>query len=147
MGRGLNRRLYTPMFLRTMVPKALAKLSQYPGLFDRERLLRARDLYDFDDVFTAPLHGFDNTDDYWRRASALPVLGQIAVPALVLNARNDPFIPAHSLPGSHAVSRAVTLWQPAEGGHVGFPVADTPWPASQVLAMPQAVLDFLQAAL
>lgn len=147
IGRGLNRHLYTPMFLRTMVPKALAKLDQFPGLFDRERLLQARDLYQFDDVFTAPLHGFANTDDYWRRASALPVLGQVAVPALALNARNDPFIPAHSLPGVQDVSDTVTLWQPQEGGHVGFPVADASWPASHVLAMPEAVADFLQAAL
>jgi predicted alpha/beta-fold hydrolase len=130
-----------------MVPKALAKLAQHPGLFDRERLLQVRDLYDFDDVFTAPLHGFANTDDYWRRASALPVLGQVAVPALALNARNDPFIPAHSLPGVQDVSGTVTLWQPQEGGHVGFPVADASWPASHVLAMPEAVADFLQAAL
>lgn len=145
IGRGLNRHLYTPMFLRTMIPKAMAKLAQYPGLFDRERLLRVRDLYGFDDVFTAPLHGFAGTEDYWRRASALPVLKQVAVPALALNARNDPFIPALSLPGVHSVSDHLTLWQPEQGGHVGFPVADTRWPDSHVLAMPHAVADFLQA--
>lgn len=147
IGRGLNRHLYTPMFLRTMVPKALAKLAQYPGLFDRQRLLRVRDLYDFDDVFTAPLHGFAHAEDYWQRASALPVLKHVAVPALALNALNDPFIPAQSLPGTQTVSPDLTLWQPAEGGHVGFPVAGAFWPASHVLAMPQAVADFLEAAL
>ena len=72
------------MFLRTMKPKALRKLTQHPGLFDRERLIAAPDLYAFDDVFTAPLRGFRNTDDYWLRGSAKPHLHRIRIPALVL---------------------------------------------------------------
>ena len=83
IGRGFNRQVYTRMFLRTMKPKALAKLGQHPGLFARERLVSARDLYEFDDVFTAPLHGFRDTQDYWRRASAKPLLRGIRVPASV----------------------------------------------------------------
>ena len=120
IGRGLNRWIYTPYFLRSMVPKALAKLRQHPGLFDEQALRRARTLEDFDNVFTAPLHGFADTADYWRRASALPRLAGLRIPALLLNARNDPFIPADSLPGAQQVSSSVRLWQPAEGGHVGF---------------------------
>ncbi len=100
IGRGFNRLVYTRMFLRSMLPKALAKLAQHPRLFDRERLLAARDLYQFDDVFTAPLHGFRGVDDYWSRGSAKPHLASIRVPALLLNARNDPFIPAASLPSA-----------------------------------------------
>ena len=123
IGRGFNRLVYTRMFLATMVPKAMRKLDQHPGLFDRDALLAARDLYAFDNLFTAPLHGFRDTDDYWARASAKPVLGDIQVPALVLNARNDPFVPAASLPTAHEVSARVTLWQPGQGGHVGFPTA------------------------
>lgn len=136
IGRGFNRLVYTTMFLRSMKPKALAKLAQHPGLFDRQALLAARDLYEFDNIFTAPLHGFRDTEDYWRRASAKPVLDRIRIPALALNARNDPFVPAASLPEAGAVGRHVTLWQPAEGGHVGFPAGR--WPG-HVLAMPQAV--------
>jgi hypothetical protein len=108
------------MFLRTMVPKALQKLQQHPGLFDRDRLMRARDLYEFDNIFTAPLHGFRDTDDYWARASAKPHLHRIRVPALVVNALNDPFVPASSLPAAHEVGAHVTLWQPSGGGHVGL---------------------------
>ncbi|HNV59483.1 MAG TPA: alpha/beta fold hydrolase, partial [Rhodoferax sp.] len=103
IGEGFNRLVYTRMFLKTMKPKALRKLAQHPGLFDRDALLRARDLYEFDNVFTAPLHGFRNTQDYWSRASAKPRLRQIQIPALVVNARNDPFVPAACLPGSHEV--------------------------------------------
>ncbi|MDP9931573.1 putative alpha/beta-fold hydrolase [Variovorax paradoxus] len=136
IGRGFNRLVYTRMFLSTMKPKALAKLAQFPGLFDRERLLAARDLYAFDDVFTAPLHGFRNTDDYWERGSSKPHLRAIRVPTLVVNALNDPFIPASSLPGPGEVGPYVTLWQPAHGGHVGFPLGVPP---GHVRGMPERV--------
>jgi uncharacterized protein len=144
IGRSFNRQVYTRMFLRTMVPKALKKLEQHPGLFDRQRLLAARNLYEFDDVFTAPLHGFKDADDYWLRASAKPHLHRVAVPALLLNALNDPFVPAAGLPQAGDVSRHVTLWQPAQGGHVGFPTPPFP---GYVRAMPEAVTAFLAAQL
>ena len=126
IGRGFNRLVYTRMFLRTMKPKALAKLASIPGLFDRERLLAARDLYEFDDVFTAPLHGFRNTDDYWSRASAKPHLQRIRVPALVAQ-RAQRSVRAGAACRAHGeVGRCVTLWQPAHGGHVGFPAGRFP---------------------
>lgn len=144
IGRGWNRWLYTPMFLRSMKPKALRKLVQHPGLFDRERLLAARTLHDFDNVFTAPLHGYRDTADYWRRASALPALGDIRIPALVLNALNDPFVPAASLPRTLPAGSPVTLWQPRHGGHVGFPAGRPP---GHVLDLPRAVMGWLQGRL
>lgn len=139
--RGFNWLVYSRMFLATMKPKALAKWQQHPGLFDRVKLAAARTLYEFDNVFTAPLHGFKDTPDYWARASAKPHLARIRIPALVLNAHNDPFVPAASLP-TQAVGR-VTLWQPAHGGHVGFPTGAYP---AHVLTMPQSVTDWLAAA-
>ena len=144
IGRGFNRQVYTRMFLRSMKPKALRKLTQHPGLFSRERLLAARDLYAFDNVFTAPLHGFKDTDDYWRRGSAQPHLQRIRIPALVLNARNDPFVPGESLPQPRDVGSFVTLWQPAHGGHVGFPGGR--WP-SHVHTLPEQVMGWLQRAI
>ncbi len=137
IGRGFNRLVYTRMFLRTMKPKALAKLAQHPGLFSREKLLVARDLYDFDNVFTAPLHGFRDTDDYWARGSAKPHLQRIRIPALVLNARNDPFVPGASLPAAHEVGKHVTLWQPGHVGHFGFPAGR--WPG-HVMTLPDEVM-------
>ena len=144
IGEGFNRQVYTRMFLRSMKPKALRKLAQHPGLFSRERLIAARDLYDFDDVFTAPLHGFKGTDDYWSRGSAKPHLQRIRIPALVLNARNDPFVPARSLPHAAHVGPCVTLWQPAHGGHVGFPGGR--WPG-HVLTLPEHVMGWVRAHL
>jgi predicted alpha/beta-fold hydrolase len=136
IGRGFNRLVYTTMFLRSMKPKALAKLKQHPGLFDQARLMAARDLYEFDDIFTAPLHGFRSADDYYARASAKPHLHRIRIPALVLNALNDPFVPASSLPAQNEVGTFVTLWQPREGGHVGFPDGSLP---GHVRTMPSEI--------
>lgn len=136
IGRGFNRLVYTRMFLNTMKPKALTKLAQHPGLFKREALLAASNLYEFDNVFTAPLHGFKNTEDYWARASAKPHLHTIQIPALVVNARNDPFVPSWCLPSQKEVGACVTLWQPRHGGHVGFPKGTLP---GHVRALPDAV--------
>ena len=140
IGAGFNRQVYTRMFLRSMKPKALRKWAQHPGLFDRAKLLAARDLYDFDNVFTAPLHGFRDTDDYWQRGSAKPHLHRIRVPALLLNARNDPFVPAACLPHGREVGAFVTLWQPAHGGHVGFPGGR--WPG-HVHTLPEQVMGWM----
>ncbi len=142
IGRGFNRQVYTRMFLRTMKPKALQRLALHPRLFDREALVAARDLYAFDNIFTAPLHGFKNTDDYWHRASAKPHLHSIRIPALVLNAHNDRFVPASSLPAQSEVGTHVTLWQPRHGGHVGFPAGGPP---GHVRALPDAVGGWLLA--
>ncbi|MBI1834513.1 MAG: alpha/beta fold hydrolase, partial [Burkholderiales bacterium] len=88
----------TKKFLRTLKPKCLEKLKQFPKLFDREKMLAAKNLHQFDNVVTAPLHGYRDVEDYWHRASACLVLDDIRVPTLVLNAKNDPFLPARYLP-------------------------------------------------
>jgi len=142
IGRGFNRLVYTRRFLVTMKPKALQKLLQHPGLFNADALRAARDLYEFDNAFTAPVHGFKSTEDYWSRASAKQHLHQIRIPALVVNARNDPFVPAWSLPRQRDVGSHVTLWQPAHGGHVGFPQGPIP---GHVRSMPDAVGGWLAA--
>jgi predicted alpha/beta-fold hydrolase len=137
---GFNKAVYARMFLQTMKPRAMEKLKQYPNLFDAQKLLAATTLYEFDDVFTAPLHGYKNTDDYWRRASAKPRLKDVQVPALVLNAKNDPFVPASCLPTSKDVSKHVSLWQPEQGGHVGFVSGRFP---GDLREMPWAVMEWM----
>src|SRR5215831_6277966 len=119
LGQGFNL-VYTKFFLATMRKKAEEKLVRFPGLFDTHAMRGARTLRAFDDVVTAPLHGFRDTDDYWTRASSKPVLRRIRVPTLLLNARNDPFMPAASLPGPSEVSAAVRVDFPEEGGHAAF---------------------------
>jgi len=138
LSSGLNM-VYTRMFLKSLKPKCLAKLEQFPGLFDRAALLAARDLHAFDNVVTAPLHGYRDTDDYWDRASARHVLGDITVPTLVLNALNDPFLPGQYLP--RQASSHVRLDYPAQGGHVGFAHGAPP---GRLDWLPQKMLTFLE---
>ena len=137
LSSGLNL-LYTRVFLQTLKPKCLAKLAQYPGLFDRDAMLNARDLYAFDNIVTAPLHGYRNTEDYWDRASARHVLEDITLPTLVLNARNDPFLPARYLPNRAAPK--VVLEYPTEGGHVGFSAGPLP---GNLDWLPKRIVNFL----
>ncbi|MBB3220464.1 YheT family hydrolase [Pseudoduganella umbonata] len=138
LGRGFNR-LYQRMFLETLKPKCAAKLAHFPGLFDLNAMQAARDLYTFDNVVTAPLHGYRNTDDYWNRASAKHVLGDITVPTLVLNALNDPFLPGIHLP--RRASKHVVLDYPEEGGHVGFATGRLP---GSLMWLPRRMVHFLE---
>ncbi len=119
IGTGLNR-IYATHFLWTLRPKSLAMAGRFPGTLDADRIRRARSMHDFDDAVTAKLHGFEGTADYWHRASSKPWLRHVAIPTLVVNARNDPFVPADSLPGAADVGADVLLEQPDGGGHVGF---------------------------
>ena len=132
--------IYTRMFLKTLKPKCLRKLEQFPGLFNREAMLNARDLYEFDNVVTAPLHGYLDTDDYWHRASAKHILHDITLPTLVLNAKNDPFLPGQHLPSQAAA--CVTLEYPEHGGHVGFAAGGIP---GHLNWLPQKILHFFEA--
>lgn len=141
LGRGFSL-LYARNFLSSLKVKSLEKLDRYPGLYEAARLRAASTLREFDDLVTAPLHGFRNTDDYWTRASSKPGLRNIRVPTLVINARNDPFLPAPALPGPAEVSGSVTLEQPAEGGHVGFVSGAFP---GNLDWLPQRVLGFFDA--
>ncbi|HTL76347.1 MAG TPA: alpha/beta fold hydrolase [Casimicrobiaceae bacterium] len=136
--RGVNR-IYAKHFLSTLKPKSLGIAARFPGLLDARRIRGARTLYEFDDAVTAPLHGFAGTRDYWTRASSKPWLATIRVPTLVINARNDPFIPASSLPTPAEVSSAVTLEQPRGGGHAGF--ARGPFPGN-VRWLPERLLNY-----
>lgn len=138
LGRGFNM-IYTRNFLATMRRKTLAKLALFPELCDRERMLDSRTLREFDNIVTAPLHGYRDTDDYWTRASSKPLLRHIAAPTLMINARNDPFLPAAALPAAGELSAKVTADFPATGGHVGFVTGVFP---GRLDWLPQRMLNF-----
>ncbi len=143
LARGFNR-IYTRHFLDTLKSRSAARLERFPGLFDETRMRRSRNLWDFDDAVTGPVHGFAGADDYWARSSAKSWLKTIAVPALVVNPQNDPFLPASALPGRTDISASVRLEQPATGGHVGF--VSGPFPGN-LDWLPQRLLHFFTSEL
>lgn len=135
---GFNR-FYTQHFLGTLKKKVLKKLDNFPGLFDGVAVAECTTLYQFDNLVTAPLHGFSSTDEYWTLSSSKPWLKHIQVPTLVINARNDPFMPSSSLPAQTDVSCSVSLEFPAEGGHVGF--LSSPFPGN-LTWLPERIIRF-----
>ena len=142
LGQGFNR-VYTWHFLRSLKRKSLAKLARFPGLYDARAVARARDLYQFDNLVTAPLHGFRDTDDYWTRASSKPDLARIQLPTLIVHARNDPFLPGPLLPQAGEVSSMVTLEYWEHGGHAGFVMGGFP---GNLDWLPRRLLAFFDAA-
>lgn len=120
-----NRRgnwFYLRRFLKTLLAKSAAKARQFPGRIDPALLSRIRTIRDFDEGITAPLHGFASAEDYWARASALPVLADLTIPSLLLNAWDDPLLDQPSFPVELARHHVwFHLEAPAHGGHVGFP--------------------------
>ena len=138
--QGFNR-LYARHFLNSLIPKALAKLQRFPGLYRADAVRAARSLHAFDAVVTAPLHGFRDVADYYARSGAGQFLGGIAVATLLVNARNDPFLPAAALPEPGQLPACVTLETPDDGGHVGFVSGAFP---GRLEWLPARILDFFE---
>ncbi|GAB5537841.1 MAG: alpha/beta fold hydrolase [Rubricoccaceae bacterium] len=118
---GLSRRLYMVRFLRSLTEKVHEKAMRFPGEIELAGLETMRTFAQFDGQFTAPIHGFASAEDYWARASSLPLLSEIRVPTLLVNALDDPFLSPSCYPTEIASSSTyLTLLTPRWGGHVGF---------------------------
>jgi len=121
-----DNRLYMLRFLRKLRRRMRDKAAQFPGKIDLAGLNDIRDFATFDDRYTAPLHGFRSAAEYWEQSSCKPFLSRIRIPALILNARNDPFLTPTCHPFEEAAaSDHVVLDCPPEGGHVGFSLPGT----------------------
>lgn len=117
-----NREVYMRRFMKSLAGKIRQKKPFFPEMFDTRGLEDMRTFREFDDRFTAPLHGFDDAADYWRSSSSRPFLSEITIPALLVNADNDPFLGLECYPKEEAAaSEHFYLEVPQEGGHVGFP--------------------------
>ena len=138
VSKGVNV-LYADMFLSTLKPKLEEKAKRFPDLIDIEAVRRCKTLYDFDALYTAPIHGFPSAMAYWQQCSCRPVLPNVRVPLLLLNAKNDPFLPAWALPGESEMSSWVTGEFPEEGGHIGFPQGKAP---GNILYLPNRIMRF-----
>ena len=117
----LGNWIYAKRFLRTLLVKVQQKMEIYPDLVDLEKFNQIKTLWDFDEVVTGPIHGFDGAEDYYQKSSSLYYLPSIQVPVLIVNAANDPFLSNECYPKQLVESLdKVFLEIPAEGGHCGF---------------------------
>jgi len=131
--------LYLLYFIPSLRKKALAKAEQYPELLDVDKIQRAKTFYEFDSFATAPMHGFDDAHDYWKKNSCGQFLPHIRRPALLLVSADDPFNPGHTLPHEAVARNPYLVPQFTEyGGHVGFVYGASPlrqrfWAEEQVV--------------
>ena len=123
--RALDRRPGNRIYLRRLISslrkKIRAKAAAMPGRISLDGLAGLHGFEHFDDRYTAPTHGFANAEDYWKKCSARQFLHAIGVPALLLSAKDDPFLTPESFPFSEAADNPqLTLEVPGAGGHLGF---------------------------
>lgn len=113
--------VYMKRFIKMFRAKIAAKAKLFPGQISTEYAQEMTTFREWDEYYTAPLHGFKNAEDYWAKCNSLQFIPQIQVPALLVNARNDPFLPRECYPETQArASDHFHLEVPHSGGHVGF---------------------------
>ena len=118
---GPGNGLYQWNFVKDLKRRMRRKDRLQPGAFDLTKLAAVRTVRDFDDAYTAPYFGFRNAADYYYRASALRIIERIAVPALVITAEDDPFVPPEAFRDPKiAANPHIDLRLSAHGGHCGF---------------------------
>lgn len=145
--QGLSR-VYQSRFINSLKAKAIAKLETYPDLISRDALDSARTMVEFDDSFTAPIHGFRGAEDYYTRSSSLGWIDRIRVKTLLLSAIDDPFLPPEVLTDVRKVAAGnpmLELQFTPHGGHVGFVAGRNPF--NPVYYLEQRIGDFLNRQL
>ena len=142
LASGINL-MYMRYFLHSLIPNALERLERFPGLYDRDNIIRSKTFIEFDEYVTAPLHGFKSAEHYWASSSCGPWLEAIRSPCLVINPLNDPFVPAHSLRPPAGMHPKLKLAYPRDGGHVGFIEGGIP---ASIAWMPRKICSWLEAS-
>ncbi len=128
LSAGLAGRTYGSHFLRALKRKVRTKRGLLDGVVDVEGVLATRTLRDYDDALTAPLHGFSGADDYYGRADVRRQLADIRVPTLLVQSRDDPFLPEGAIPEAAAAANPhLTAAFTDRGGHLGFVEGGLPW--------------------
>jgi predicted alpha/beta-fold hydrolase len=113
-------RVYQYYLLERMKNAIRRKFNPDTAAFNWQKAMSAKTFAEFDDVVTAPLHGFEGKDDYYDRCSSMHFLAAIERPTLIINAADDPFMTADVLPGEQSLSPSVEFELSQHGGHVGF---------------------------
>ncbi|MBX9780504.1 MAG: alpha/beta fold hydrolase [Chitinophagaceae bacterium] len=138
-----ENKIYLNRFLRKLGKKIKLKAQQYPGLIDITGYGSIRSFIEFDDRYTAPLHGYANALDFYEKASVGPLLPQVGIPSLIVQAQNDPFLLPVCMPIEAATHNSqIFLEMPAIGGHCGFREEGSmySWAEKRALAFAEAIL-------
>jgi predicted alpha/beta-fold hydrolase len=116
-----SNRIYRRHFIKSLIAKVEAKALRFPDQLDVSRIRTIRTFQEFDDRYTAPMHGFRDAADYWNKSSARQYLDRVTIPTLLLNARNDPFLTPECFPFVEAEQNSSVFFEaPESGGHLGF---------------------------
>lgn len=116
-----SNRIYRRRLIKSLIVKVEAKALRFPDQIDVNRIRTIRTFQEFDDRYTAPMHGFRDAADYWHKSSARQYLARVTIPTLLLNARNDPFLAPECFPFTEAEQNSAVFFEaPESGGHLGF---------------------------
>lgn len=129
INRGFSRvyQRYLLNRLKATMLRKLAAHAQFPLPVSAQDIQRLQTIRDFDQLITAPMHGYRDADDYYQRASGKAFLAQVKKPLLLVHAADDPFLDAASIPAAHELNPYVFSLVSAKGGHVGFVTGQNPW--------------------
>jgi uncharacterized protein len=117
---GFNR-FYMQRFLKSLIAKMIKKQQLFPDKINLKGIHKIKNFKDFDDKYTAPLHGYKNAEDYWSKCSSVFTLNTINTPTLLINAKNDPFLSPSCFPFEDVVDHPfLHALFPKYGGHAGF---------------------------
>ena len=135
-------KIYQYYLIKRMKDSVTRKFNKHTAAFDWKRAMNAKTFAQFDDAVTAPLHGFENMQDYYDRCSSGQFLKHIKLPTLLINALDDPFMTPAVIPPEEQLSDQVTIELAESGGHVGFVAGGTPWRPRFYL--PPRIIEFLE---
>ena len=136
--------IFNRYFMRAVGATYEARMEQHPKLREKAFLIKPKSFPEFDEHYTAPTHGYTSSWDYYHRASSRGFIAKISVPFLLINAMNDPFVPASLFPNGSEVPDNVTLEQPTDGGHVGFVTGSFP---GRLNWLPERLCEFFALAI
>jgi len=145
--RGFSK-VYQRAFLKSLQAKARSKVAAFPGIADPDQVAAAQTMYDFDDVFTAPVHGFRDAAHYYSASSSIRFLKSISIRTLLLSAVDDPFLPSQVLADVQQIAadnHCLEVDFPRHGGHVGFVGGQMPF--TPVYYLEKRCCDFLARCL
>lgn len=132
----LGNRIYMNRFLKKLGKKIKEKAKLFPGQIDATDYDKIKSFIEFDNRYTAPLHGYENALDFYEKASVGPILHQVTVPSLVVQSVNDPFLLPNCMPIETAEQHPhLFLEMPEQGGHCGFMIRGNAYTWAEIRAL------------